>query len=117
MAYNYINYRMKKQNSMEEGKLADKTSLDKNFFFARKFDFKDFIYFSNLLSNKIIKYHINSPWLNEIITDAKLLMANQNGKLSSDEAKYIFFWGMDSYFKKSYEKEGNNKEIENGEDN
>ena len=117
MAYNYINYRIKKQNSMEEGKLADKTSLDKNFFFARKFDFKDFIYFFNLLSDKTIKYNINSPWLKEITTDAKLFMANQNGKLSSDEAKYIFFWGIDSNFKKSYEREGNNEDIKNGEDN
>ncbi|WP_346930181.1 TM1802 family CRISPR-associated protein, partial [Clostridium sp.] len=100
MAYNYVNYMIKKANSTEEGKLADRSSLDRNFFFARKFDFKDFIHFSNLLSAKIEKYRISSGWLKDILTESKQLMAKPNGKLSSDEAKYIFFWGKDSYFKK-----------------
>lgn len=100
MAYNSVSYMIKKDNSNEEGKLADRSSLDKNFFFARKFDFKDFIYFSNLLSDKMEKYKITSRWLKDILTEAKELMAKPNGKLSSDEAKYIFFWGKDSYFKK-----------------
>jgi|GEM_PF-554183 len=103
MAYNFVNYMIKKGNSNEEGKIADRSSLDKNFFFARKFDFKDFIYFSNLLSDKMIKYKISSAWLKDILTESKELMANPSGKLSSDEAKYIFFWGMDSYFKKVQE--------------
>jgi len=103
MAYNFVNYMIKKGNSNEEGKIADRSSLDKNFFFARKFNFKDFIYFSNLLSDKMIKYKISSAWLKDILTESKELMANPSGKLSSDEAKYIFFWGMDSYFKKVQE--------------
>ncbi|MBU5593272.1 TIGR02556 family CRISPR-associated protein [Clostridium sp. MSJ-4] len=107
MAYNYVNYMIKKGNSTEEGKLADRSSLDKNFFFARRFDFKDFIYFSNLLSDKMIKYRISSVWIKDMLTESKELMANPNGKLSSDEAKYIFFWGMDSYFKKDGESTSN----------
>ena len=100
MSYSYINYMIKRSNSTEDGKLADRSSLDKNFFFARKFDFKDFIYFSNLLSDKMVKYKISSGWLKGILTEAKELMADEGKKLSADEAKYIFFWGMDSYFEK-----------------
>ena len=100
-AYDYVNYLIKKSNSTDDGKISDRSSLDKNFFFARKFNFKDFIYFSNLLNDKIIKYRLSSTSLKSIITEAKELMANNENKLSNDEAKYIFFWGMDSYFKKN----------------
>ena len=50
-AYNTIIYNIRKTlKGDEEENSADsiKTSLEKNFFFARKFDFNDFIYFSNL---------------------------------------------------------------------
>lgn len=103
MAYNYVNYAIKKSNAGEDGKIADRSSLDKNFFFARKFDFRDFIYFSNLLSDKAIKYKINQIKLKDMLTASKELMANKEGKLSTDEAKYLFFWGMDSYFGKDKE--------------
>lgn len=98
--YDYINYYIRKsQKSLsEEG--SDRTSLDKNFFFARKFDFKDFIYFSNLLNDKAIKYRVNTIMFKNMITEAKELMAARENKLSCDEAKYIFFWGIDSYFEK-----------------
>jgi CRISPR-associated protein Csh1 len=116
LSYNNINYRIRKSNSTEDGKLADKTSLDKNFFFARKFDFKDFIYFSNLLSDKMVKYRISVIKLKNMLTDAKELMTERTAKLSSDEAKYVFFWGMDSYFKKDSDviNGENNEEINNG---
>lgn len=110
MSYNYVNYLIKKGNAGEDGKAADRSSLDKNFFFARKFDFKDFIYFSNLLSDKTIKYRINQIKLKEMLMEGKNLMANKEGKLSADEAKYIFFWGMDSYFGKDKEKINNQDE-------
>ncbi|MBM6861061.1 hypothetical protein H9X78_11350, partial [Clostridium saudiense] len=45
-------------------------------------------------------YRISSGWLKGILTEAKELMADEGKKLSADEAKYIFFWGMDSYFEK-----------------
>lgn len=112
VAYNKINYKMRKNNADSDGKLADRSSLDKNFFFARKFDFKDFIYFSNLLSDKMIKYRITSGWIKGILTESKELMSKPTGKLSSDEAKYIFFWGMDSYFKKDEQVDENSENIE-----
>lgn len=112
MAYNSINYKMKLSNKGEDGTIADRSSLDKNFFFARKFDFRDFIYFTNLLSDKVIKYKINSSWINGVINTGKELMAKNESKLSTDEAKYIFFWGMTMYFKKNDE---NNDDINEGE--
>jgi hypothetical protein len=43
-------------------------------------------------------------------------MTERTAKLSSDEAKYVFFWGMDSYFKKDSDviNGENNEEINNG---
>lgn len=113
VAYSNINYKMRKSNADSDGKLADRSSLDKNFFFARKFDFRDFVYFSNLLSDKIIKYKISSSWIKGILTESKELMAKPTGKLSTDEAKYIFFWGMDSYFEKKDQADAMNEKIDN----
>ena len=110
MAYSYINYKIKDSNKDEEGKIADRSSLDKNFFFARKFDFKDFIYFSNLLNDKIIKYKINGKKAKDILIEGKQLMAKKEEKLSTDEAKYIFFWGMDSFFEKENKNDDNLEE-------
>jgi len=80
------------------------------FFFARKFDFKDFIYFSNLLNDKIIKYKINGKKAKDILIEGKQLMAKKEEKLSTDEAKYIFFWGMDSFFEKENKNDDNLEE-------
>ncbi|WP_034438961.1 TIGR02556 family CRISPR-associated protein [Clostridium ihumii] len=105
VTYNYINWKIRKSNIGEDGKIADRTSLDKNFFFSRKFDFRDFITFCNLIDDKIRKYRISSGYLIGMIIEAKELMANKENKLSTDEAKYLFFWGMDMYFKKISEGE------------
>ncbi len=110
MAYSYINYKIKDSSKDEEGKIADRSSLDKNFFFARKFDFKDFIYFSNLLNDKIIKYKINGKRAKDILIEGKQFMAKKEEKLSTDEAKYIFFWGMDSFFEKGNKNDDNLEE-------
>ena len=115
-AYNTIIYNIRKTlKGDEEENSADsiKTSLEKNFFFARKFDFNDFIYFSNLLEEKAFKYSINSSYFKSMMCEAKGLMGKRENKLSQDEAKYLFFWGMDSYFK-SENDETTSKE-ENGE--
>lgn len=109
VAYDFLNWTIKSKNRDEEGKIQDRTSLDKNFFFSRKFDFKDFIYFSNLIDEKMRKYRINSGYLKGMLSEAKELMASKEGKLSSDEAKYNFFWGMDAYFKKVEEEK--NEEV------
>lgn len=102
-AYNLMNYYIKSKNSSDEGIPQDRTSLDKNFFFARKFNFDDFIYFSNLLNDKAVKYRVDTITFKDMITEAKLYMAKREGRLSQDEAKYLFFFGMDSYFKKEKE--------------
>jgi CRISPR-associated protein Csh1 len=91
--------------SSDEKTPDERTSLEKTFFFARKFDFNDFIYFSNLLSDKAIKYKSNTIYFKNMLCEAKELMARKEGKLSFDEAKYLFFWGMDSYFKKEDDKQ------------
>ena len=111
--YNYVSYKIKAKNTDSEGKIAGKSSLDKNFFFAKKFDFKDFIAFSNLLSEKIVKHSLNGKYLNEKMSGIKDLMGNRENKLSKDEAKYLFFWGMDAYFKK--EESVNTDALKNGE--
>lgn len=115
--YDLMNYYIKKGNSIEGEKSQDRTSLDKNFFFARKFDFKDFIYFSNLLSDKAIKYRVDSPYFQGVLTEAKELMLKQDGKLSFDEAKYLFFFGMDSYFKKDEQVSADSAESIDNTDN
>jgi len=101
-AYNTIIYNIRKTLTDDEDENSDdsmKTSLEKNFFFARKFDFNDFIYFSNLLEEKAFKYSINNGYFKSMICEAKDLMGKREDKLSQDEAKYLFFWGMDCYFK------------------
>lgn len=37
-------------------------------------------------------------------------MAKKEEKLSTDEAKYIFFWGMDSFFEKGNKNDDNLEE-------
>ena len=112
--YGKLNWKIRQQSKTEEGNMADRTSLDKNFFFARKFNFKDFIYFSNLLDEKMIKYpKINTSYLKEMLSEAKELMASRENKLSADEAKYIFFWGINTFYKK--ENDGDEDENENRE--
>jgi CRISPR-associated protein Csh1 len=77
-----------------------KTSLEKNFFFSRKFDFKDFVYFSNLLEEKSLKYSLDKPFFKGMMCEAKEMIGKREADLSQDEAKYLFFWGFNSYFKK-----------------
>jgi CRISPR-associated protein Csh1 len=64
----------------------------------------------------MVKYRISVIKLKNMLTDAKELMTERTAKLSSDEAKYVFFWGMDSYFKKDSDviNGENNEEINNG---
>ncbi len=111
-AYDTMIYYMRRGKKGEDGDISsdgktpdERTSLEKTFFFARKFDFNDFIYFSNLLSDKAIKYKSNTIYFKNMLCEAKELMARKEGKLSFDEAKYLFFWGMDSYFKKEDDKQ------------
>ncbi len=99
-AYNTMVYLMKSSKSKREESFDnnERTSLEKNFFFARKFDFNDFIYFCNLLTDKAIKYRADKVFFKNMLTEAKNYMAKREGTLGFDEAKYLFFWGVDMYF-------------------
>lgn len=97
--YSYVNYMIKDKKKTSEGETADKTSMDKNFNFSRRFKFEDFIYFSNFITDKCKKYSIGTTKYKIMIGEAKDYIAKREDKLSQDEAKYIFLWGIDAYFK------------------
>lgn len=99
-AYNTMIYLMKsgRNKSDEDSNESGRTSLEKNFFFARKFDFNDFIYFCNVLTDKAIKYKADKVFFKKMMTEAKAYMSKREGELGFDEAKYLFFWGADMYF-------------------
>ncbi len=121
MAYNKMIYFIQskdnaKDNVEDEQKDNDRTSLEKTFFFARKFDFNDFIYFSNLLKDKQFKYKIEGKkktYFSNLLNEAKDYISKKENQLSYDEAKYLFFWGMDAYFKA--EKKTDTKDIKETE--
>ncbi len=99
-----------------------RSSMDKIFFFSRKFDKRDFLYFCNLINDKIekyksapLKYSLDSVWLKDEMFEMKAYYAKAENKLSKDEAKFIFFWGKDSYFEdKSKKTTKNNEGIQGG---
>ena len=91
-----------------ENKQSNESYLEKNFFFGRKYDFKTFTYFSNQCSELMYKYGVqNKGYLKDLISTSKELMGTGDDKLSSDEAKYIFFWGMQQWIGKSKDNSNN----------
>lgn len=114
--YSFVNYmirdKKKKQSGEGDNSLKEKTSMDKNFNFSRRFKFEDFIYFSNYITDKCHKYSIDATKYKIMIGEAKDYIAKRENKLSQDEAKYIFQWGIDAYFKakkeENTEQEGGN---------
>ncbi|WP_462272607.1 TIGR02556 family CRISPR-associated protein [Methanohalophilus sp.] len=99
--YNAMIYESKKYKSGDD--LQNATShLEKNFFFGRKFDFKTFVYIANQCSELMYKYGVqNKKYLNNYLSSSKELMGAGNEKIPNDEAKYIFFWGMQQWIGKS----------------
>jgi CRISPR-associated protein Csh1 len=94
-----------------EDKQSNESYLEKNFFFGRKYDFKTFIYFSNQCSELMYKYGVqNKGYLKDLISASKELIGAGDEKLSSDEAKYIFFWGMQQWIGKSKDNNSNDGE-------
>lgn len=92
-----------------EDKQNNESYLEKNFFFGRKYDFKTFVYFSNQCSELMYKYGVqNKVYLKDLISTSKEFMGIGDDKLSSDEAKYIFFWGMQQWIGKSKDNNNNN---------
>lgn len=106
--YSSMIYYSKKYHSSNG--TANESYLEKNFFFGKKYDYKTFIYFSNKCSDLIIKYKsggaLNSGYsLNSLLTRAKEYIGNGKDPLPADEAKYIFFWGMQQFFGKKEKSE------------
>ena len=77
---------------------SQSSHLEKSFFFGRKFNFDSFINFANTCTQKLSNYGTYYTGIKNKINLAKEYMQNGENKLRSDEAKYIFFWGMDMYF-------------------
>lgn len=85
-------YHAKNYYKAQEGS----TSLEKSFFYSRKFDKKTFMVLANKCSDGLYKYGVsNDRFLKKYITEAKALYGQGAMLLGTDEAKYIFFWGMD----------------------
>ncbi len=78
---------------------SESSHLEKNFFFSKKFDYVTFVQFANTCSEKLMKYGSYYKNIKEDLNEAKSYMISKDSKLNSDEAKYIFFWGMDTHFK------------------
>jgi len=97
--YNTMIFLISQKNTDKNGEVS-KTSLEKNFFYSRRFDFRDFVYFSSLLEEKAIKYSINYHSIKTMMCESKECMSKSENQLSQDEAKYVFFWGLNSLFKK-----------------
>ena len=73
--------------------------LEKNFFYSRKFDGKTFTLFADTCREKLQKYSAYYDRIRKDMNEARDYMAtNPNEKLNNDEAKYIFFWGLDIMF-------------------
>lgn len=110
--YNTTIYQSKRYKAMDSQNVsAESSHLEKNFFFSRRFDEKTFILFMNTCSEKLKKYGAYYKEIKEDINEAKEYMIS-NTKLNSDEAKYIFFWGLDVIFEEDKERIKKYKEEE-----
>ena len=81
-----------------KGQSYENSHLEKNFFYSRKFDNKTFILFANTCSEKLQKYGAYYNSIKDKMNQAKDYMASSSRKINNDEAKYIFFWGLDTLF-------------------
>lgn len=108
--YNAVIWESKKYYSGKKATVADtqekkdelkntKSYLEKSFFFGKKFDYAAFVAISNKCSEVAIKYGVQGKkHISEMSTEAKMRMGAGDKKLSPDEAKYIFFWGLSQWF-------------------
>ena len=104
--YNQTIYQSKNYKAIDKENISQESShLEKSFFFSKKFDYTTFIDFANLCSEKLRKYNAYYPSIREDLNTAKEYMSNGKIKLNNDEAKYIFFWGMDMWFDKDTNEE------------
>lgn len=91
--YHSKNYYKESSESKDNGK--SESYLEKGFFYSRKFDQKTFMILANKCSDALYKYGVTDHFLKQDVTEAKALYGNAKETISTEEAKYIFFWGMD----------------------
>ena len=110
--YSNTIYQSKRYKSVDDKNINQESShLERNFFFSRKFDYTTFIHFANQCSEKLTKYGTYYNYIREDLNKAKEYMGTGKIKINNDEAKYIFFWGMDMKFKKDEELKNLDKEV------
>ena len=105
--YDSMIYQSKNYKKGDGEKASDMEShLEKSFFFGRKYDYRTFVYFVNKCNDLMVKYGVrDKTYLKKMSTEAQHLMQNKEISLSNDEAKYIFFWGMNQFIGEKKEKE------------
>lgn len=113
--YSNTIWQSKKYKSVDDKNISQESShLERNFFFSRKFDYTTFVHFANTCSEKLTKYGVYYNYIKEDLNKAKEYMGTGKIKINNDEAKYIFFWGMDMKFKKDEELNNANIEVNEG---
>lgn len=109
--YSNTIYQSKKYKSVDNQNVNQESShLERNFFFSKKFDYTTFIHFANTCSEKLTKYGVYYNNIKDDLNKAKEYMGTGKAKINNDEAKYIFFWGMDMNFKKENQVSTENNE-------
>ncbi|MGV8146962.1 MAG: TIGR02556 family CRISPR-associated protein [Alkaliphilus sp.] len=105
--YDNMIYQSKNYKKGDGEKASEMEShLEKSFFFGRKYDYKTFIYFVNKCNDLMVKYGVRGKtYLKKMSTDAQYLMKDKEHNVSNDEAKYVFFWGMNQFIGEKKEEE------------
>jgi CRISPR-associated protein Csh1 len=132
--YDKMIWESKKYHAAEKEVIGDSTEskqyhesyLEKNFFFGRKYDWDTFMYFANQCFDLSVKYGVSHKrYIGELDCTLKEYMVpvNENkSKLSPEEAKYIFAWGMRQWFKNDKDEtaaeteEKKEKDIDDGDE-
>lgn len=83
-------------STSETSNTSKKSHLESAFLFDKKFDCKTFYQISDKVKMQFIKYGKLQAY-ESLFSEMRCFMAN-NTKLSPEEAKYIFFWGMEIFF-------------------
>ena len=97
----------------EEDKKTRVSHLENGFIFSQKFDYSTFIKLSNKCKEQLIKYKKPNT-CSFLFNEMKDLMSKDSKHISQEEAKYIFFWGMEAFFT-DYAKKSDDKNNENNE--
>lgn len=113
--YSNTIWQSKKYKAVDDKNISQESShLERNFFFSKKFDYTTFVHFANTCSEKLTKYGTYYNYIKEDLNEAKEYMGTGKIRINNDEAKYIFFWGMDMKFKKDEELNNTNVEVNEG---